>query len=82
MHDIGDGHDIQEVEMTANDLDGKTMEEVNDKIPGGCLVAEVGQGEDAHVPAPDDTISLGDHVTFLGDTDSVRTAVKRFHPRD
>ncbi|MFT4882137.1 MAG: NhaP-type Na+/H+ or K+/H+ antiporter [Salinirussus sp.] len=82
MYDIGDGHDIQEVEMTANDLDGKTMEEVNDKIPGGCLVAEVGQGEDAHVPAPDDTISLGDHVTFLGDTDSVRTAVKRFHPRD
>jgi NhaP-type Na+/H+ or K+/H+ antiporter len=82
MYNIGDGHDVQEIEVTAGDLDGKTIEEINDEIPGGCLIAEIGQGEDARVPAPDDTIDLGDRVTFLGDTDSVRTAVKRFHPRD
>jgi Trk K+ transport system NAD-binding subunit len=82
MHDIGDGHDIQEVEMTADDLVGRTIQEVNDEIPGGCLVAEVGQGADAHVPEADDVLEYGDHVTFLGDADSVRAAVKRFHPTD
>ena len=82
MHDIGDGHDIQETEVTANDISGRTIEELNSEIPGGCLIAEVGEGEDAHVPAADETVDRGDRVTFLGDTSSVRAAVKRFHPRD
>jgi NhaP-type Na+/H+ or K+/H+ antiporter len=82
MHDIGDGHDIQEIVVTADDLVGRTIQEVNDEIPGGCLVAEMGQGADAHVPKADDVIEHGDHVTFLGDADSVRAAVKRFHPTD
>lgn len=82
MYDLGDGHDIQETELTSDELAGKTIEEVNEEIPGGCLIAEVGQGADAHVPEPDDVLEYGDHVTFLGDTDSVRTAVRRFHPHD
>ncbi len=82
MYDIGDGHDIQEIELTADDLVGKTIQDVNSEIPGGCLIAEVGQGADAHVPEPEDVLKHGDHITFLGDADAVRAAVKRFHPQD
>jgi NhaP-type Na+/H+ or K+/H+ antiporter/Trk K+ transport system NAD-binding subunit len=82
MQDIGDGHDIQEIELTADDLTGRTIQEINDEIPGGCLIAEVGQGATAHVPEPDDILEYGDHVTFLGDVESVRAAVDRFHPHD
>lgn len=82
MYDIGDSHDIQEIEVTAENLANKTVRGLNNEIPGGCLVAEVGQGEDAHVPEPDDVLEYGDHVTFLGERAAVDTAVKRFHPHD
>lgn len=82
MQDISDGHDIQEIEVTSEDLDGMSVQELNEAIPGGCLIAAMGQGDDCHVPEPDDVIEYGDHITFLGDADAVRTAVKRFHPHD
>ena len=82
MNDLGDGHDILEVTMTAKHLAGKSIRELSSEIPGGCLIAEIGTGEDAHVPDADETIEYGDHITFLGDTDAVDRAVDRFHPRD
>lgn len=82
MHDLGDGHDIKETEVTAEDVTGLSIRELSDAIPGGCLIAEVGQGADAHVPDPDDVPEHGDHVTFLGDRGAVREAVQRFHPHD
>jgi Trk K+ transport system NAD-binding subunit len=82
MQEVGDGHDIQEIELTAEDLAGKTIREVNADIPGGVIVAEVGQGDDAHVPEADDVIESGDYLTFLGDVKGLERAVKRFHPHD
>jgi Trk K+ transport system NAD-binding subunit len=82
MQEVGDGHDIQEIELTAEDLAGKTIREVNADIPSGVIVAEVGQGDDAHLPEADDVIESGDHLTFLGDVKGVERAVKRFHPHD
>jgi len=82
MHDLSDGHDIQEIEMTAQGLVGESIRSLNDRIPGGCLVAEIGQGEDAHVPDPDELLEYGDHITFLGDVEAVREAVELFHPQD
>jgi len=82
MNDLGNAHDILEIEVTAESLAGKSVREINDEIPGGCLIAEVGRGSDAHVPDPDEEIECGDHVAFLGDTDAVDRAVKRFHPHE
>jgi len=82
MNDLSDGHDIIEIEVTSKKLAGKTVREVNGEIPGGCLIAEIGRGDDAHVPSADEVIEYGDHLTFLGSSDAVRTAVKRFHPHD
>jgi NhaP-type Na+/H+ or K+/H+ antiporter/Trk K+ transport system NAD-binding subunit len=82
MYDASDGHDIQEIEMTAEELVGESIRDLNDRIPGGCLIAEIGQNEDAHVPDPDEVLEYGDHLTFLGDAAAVEEAVKRFHPHD
>ena len=82
MYDITDGHDIREIEMTAERFVGESIRSLNDRIPGGCLVAEIGQGEDAHVPDPDELLEYGDHITFLGDSAAVGEAVQLFHPRD
>ncbi len=82
MQDLSDGHDIQEIEMTAEGFVGESIRSLTDRIPGGCLVAEIGQGEDAHVPNPDELLEYGDHITFLGDATAVREAVELFHPRD
>jgi NhaP-type Na+/H+ or K+/H+ antiporter/Trk K+ transport system NAD-binding subunit len=82
MQDLGDSHDIQEIVMTAKRFEGESIRSLNDQIPGGCLVAEIGQGEDAHVPDPDEILERGDHITFLGDANAVREAVKLFHPHD
>ncbi len=82
MYDLSDGHDIQEVEMTAEGLVGESIRSLRDRIPGGCLIAEIGQGADAHVPNPDELLEYGAHITFLGDAEAVRDAVELFHPRD
>jgi NhaP-type Na+/H+ or K+/H+ antiporter/K+/H+ antiporter YhaU regulatory subunit KhtT len=82
MNDLGDGHDIIEVEITSEDLSDKSIQTLNDEIPGGCIIAEIGRGDNAHVPDPDEILEYGDTVTFLGDGDAVDTAVSRFHPHD
>ena len=68
--------------MTAERIAGESIRSLNERIPGGCLVAEIGQGSDAHVPNPDELLEYGDHITFLGDAEAVNEAVDLFHPRD
>lgn len=80
MNKLGDGHDVQEIEVTAEDLAGKTIRELNAEIPDGCIVAVIGRGEETHVPSADDVVKYGDHITFVGDVTAVSRAVKRFHP--
>jgi Trk K+ transport system NAD-binding subunit len=82
MNEIGDGHDVQEIRITAEDLVGKTIREVNEEIPPGCIVAVIGREEQSHVPEADEKLQYGDHITFIGDADAVRQAMKRFHPHD
>jgi NhaP-type Na+/H+ or K+/H+ antiporter len=82
MSELGDGHDVQEIEVTADDLVGKSIEEVNTEIPDGCIVATVGRDGDSHVPNANDRLEYGDHLTFIGDEAAVRNAMDRFHPHD
>jgi NhaP-type Na+/H+ or K+/H+ antiporter len=82
MNEMGEGHDVQEVKVTARELGGKKIKEINSKIPDGCIVAVVSHEGEERVPTGDDIIEHGDNVTFVGDTDAVRRAMKRFHPHD
>ena len=82
MNEMGDGHDVQEIEVTAPDLIGKSIAEVNAEIPDGCIVAVVRRGDETYAPSGDFVLNDGDYVTFIGVTDAVRRAMKRFHPHD
>ncbi len=82
MNKLGEGHDVQEVELTAQDLVGQTIREVNAEIPDSCIVAVIGRNGETNVPSADEALEYGDHVTFLGRREAVDGAVRRFHPRD
>ncbi len=82
MNELGDSHDIQEVEVTAETLAGKTIRDLNAEIPDGTFVAVVSRDGENRVPSADSVLEYGDHVTFIGDTDAVKRAMERFHPHD
>lgn len=81
MNELGRTGDVQEVEVTAQNLEGKTVAEINDQIPDGCLLALIIH-EDGRTMAPDGdtTLHSGDRVTFIGERNAVKEAVRRFHP--
>ena len=82
MTTLGEGHDVQEIELTADDLAGQTVREANSAIPDGCIIAVIGRNDGTHVPSADEELARGDHVTFLGREAAVETAVRRFHPHN
>ena len=82
MNDFGGHHDIFGSKMTAEHVAGKSIRELTDEIPGGCLIAEIGRSDDARVPEADEAIEFGDRITFLGDSAGVKKAVGQIHPHD
>ncbi|MDZ5811360.1 cation:proton antiporter [Halorubrum sp. AD140] len=82
MNELGDSHDVQEIEVTSERVAGKTIRELHSQIPDGTFVAVVSRNGENHVPSADSVLELGDHVTFIGDSDAVRQAMNRFHPHD
>ncbi|GAB6878396.1 cation:proton antiporter [Halorubrum gandharaense] len=83
MNELGRTGDVQEIEVTATDLGGKTIAELNAEIPDGCIVGLLThRNGDTEVPTGDHELREGDRVTFLGEVDAVNRAVKRFHPHD
>ena len=82
MNELGEGHDAQEIVVTAEELDGATIRELSAEIPDGCIVAVVARDDETYVPDAEMTLEAGDRVTFIGREEAVRSAVKRFHPHD
>ena len=80
MTEIGRSGDVQEIEVTAEDMVGRSIAEVDDEIPPGCIVALVSRDGESQVPSEEFTLQHGDHVTFLGRKDAVWKAIERFHP--
>ncbi|MFC4438720.1 MULTISPECIES: cation:proton antiporter domain-containing protein [Natrialbaceae] len=82
MTELGEGHDAQEITITAADLDGSTIADLDAEIPDGCIVAVIARDGETSVPGADTVLEEGDKVTFLGREEAVRAAVRRFHPHD
>ena len=82
MNELGEGHDAQEITLTAEELDGATIRELSTELPDGCIIAVVARNGETYVPDAQTVLEVGDRVTFIGREDAVRTAVKRFHPHD
>jgi Trk K+ transport system NAD-binding subunit len=82
MGEIGRSGDVQEIEITADELVGRTIRELGPELPDGCLVALVSRNGDAEVPDADFTLQHGDRVTILGRREAVKTAMAYVHPDD
>ncbi|WP_256391708.1 cation:proton antiporter domain-containing protein [Natronoarchaeum rubrum] len=82
MTELGRSGDVQEIEVTAEHLTGTTIEELGDEVPSGALIALVSRNGDSRIPEDDFTLEHGDHITVIGQTDAVRTALERWHPHD
>ena len=80
MTELGRSGDVQEVEVTAEDLVGMSVADLDSEIPNGCLIAMVSRDGQNLVPSQEFTIQRGDHLTFLGRRDAVREAIDRCHP--
>ena len=81
MDELGEGHDVQECTVTAEDYVGRSIEQLNAQMPDGVIVAIVASDGNEYVPTATETIDKGDRVTFVGDKDGVKEAVRRFDPR-
>jgi len=79
MTEIGRSGDVQEVEVTSEELVGLTISELDEDLPAGVIIALVGRDGDNRVPDADFTLQEGDHLTFLGRKDAVRNALDWCH---
>ncbi len=82
MTELGRTGDVQEFEVTAEEVVGRTINDIGSNLPDGCLIALVGRNGDNQVPEGDFALEHGDHVTVLGRKEAVREALSRFHPHD
>jgi len=80
MTQIGREGDVQEVELTDDDLVGRPVSEVGPELPTGCLIALVTRDGETFVPAAADVLERGDHITVLGNREAVREAMKQINP--
>jgi Trk K+ transport system NAD-binding subunit len=80
MGDIGRNGEVQEIEVTSDDLAGTPISEVGSALPEGVLVALVDRDGDTRVPTADFVLERGDRITLIGDPESVREAVAVCHP--
>ncbi|PSQ04207.1 potassium transporter [Halobacteriales archaeon QS_6_71_20] len=80
MGEIGRSGDVQEIEVTSEDLAGVAIRDIGPELPGQSLIALVCRDDTTQVPPPEFTLEIGDRVTVIGDREDVRQAMTRFHP--
>lgn len=82
MTEFSRSGDVQEIEITADAVVGRTIAELGSDFPDGCLIALVERNGDKHVPSGAFTLEHGDHITVLGRTAAVTETLSWFHPHD
>jgi len=82
MTELGRSGDVQEIEVTYEDLVGMTIADVDDSLPNGCIIALVSRGGENTVPESGFELEYGDHLTVLGRKDAVKEAIDILHPHD
>ncbi|SDD00180.1 cation:proton antiporter [Natrinema hispanicum] len=77
MSELGRSGDVQEIEVTDENLVGKRVVDVGDQLPSGVLIALVSRNGTNEVPSADVELQKGDHITLIGRTDAVREAIEQ-----
>jgi Trk K+ transport system NAD-binding subunit len=78
--DIGDQGDVQEIEVTSDELAGEAIREIGPQLPAGVIVALVARNGETRVPDADFVLEHGDRLTLIGDREEVREAMSFCHP--
>jgi len=76
MTGVGRTGDVQEIEVSNEEIIGKPISEVGPILPDACLIALVSRNEETVVPTADYVIQQGDKLTLLGQRDPVRNGMK------
>ncbi len=71
MTDVNRVGDVQEIEVTSDNLVGRTIRDIGPELPDSCLIALVSKNGDTFVPNADYTVEAGDKVTLLGESEAV-----------
>ncbi|GAB6860703.1 cation:proton antiporter [Haloplanus litoreus] len=80
MGEIGHEGEVQEIDVTSEELVGKTVADVGPKLPSRCLIALVSRNGETRVPDSDFVLERGDRITFIGNAESVADALTFAHP--
>jgi NhaP-type Na+/H+ or K+/H+ antiporter len=80
MNELGQVGDVQEIEVTNEEMAGMSVREIGPDLPGKSLITLVARDGDTHVPEADMELQMGDRVTIIGDREDVRESMSRFHP--
>lgn len=67
--------DVQEVEVTREEIAGRPVAELITELPDDCHLALISRDETNELPDPEETVELGDHLTFIGRREAVREAL-------
>ena len=80
MTELGRTGDVQEIEVTAESLVGKTIGDLDGALPDGVLIALVSRDGDSQIPESGLELRHGDHLTLVGRRDAVHEAIEQCHP--
>jgi NhaP-type Na+/H+ or K+/H+ antiporter len=80
MQELDRAGDVQEIELTAGDVPGRTVAEFGATLPEGCHLALVSRDGENRIPDADMTLQRGDHLTIIGRRDAVHEAIQLVHP--
>lgn len=80
MTELGRSGDVQEVEVTDEELVGRTVAKINPDLPDGCIIALLTRDDENTVPTGETALQLGDHLTIIGPRDGVKEAIEWMHP--
>jgi len=80
MGEIGRSGDVQEIEVTSEEIVGRTIREVGPELPDDSLIVLVQREGETRVPDADLTLQQGDRITIIGGREEVREAIQYVHP--
>ncbi|MFB6090945.1 MAG: cation:proton antiporter [Halobellus sp.] len=80
MGEIGRSGDVQEIDVTSEEIIGRTVREIGPEFPDDSLIALVQRDGTTRVPDAEFTFQEGDRITIIGGKDEVREAIEFVHP--
>jgi NhaP-type Na+/H+ or K+/H+ antiporter/Trk K+ transport system NAD-binding subunit len=68
---------VHEVEVTAPDLVGRSLHDLQSTLPPRLFIASIGRDGKNHFPTDQERVQAGDYLTFIGENTAVKKAVDR-----